>query len=296
MTKDLIPEDAPIFYQMDANETARAKINLTLHVGKADDTGYHPLHSLVVFADFGDELEVELAEEFSLKAKGKFAKYLPAPEDNLIMKAVRIVSKYNDAPVRLAYHLNKKIPIASGLGGGSANAAAALKLLARANAVSWDEHAESFLPLGADIPVCYLSKTCIMQSYGEEIMPFPGLGTMPAVLVNPGVEVATAEVFNLFDLVGATSDFNLDYGSMLEMAKSGRNDLQSIAIRMQPVISEVLEAIEKQKGCELARMSGSGATCFGLFTSMNAAKQAVKAIKKQNPDWWSIAVTLGDKV
>ncbi len=284
------------FYQMEASETARAKINLTLHVGKPDDSGYHPLHSLVVFADIGDDLEVELADEFSLKSKGKFAKSLPEADDNLIMKSVKIMAKYNDIPIKLAYILNKKLPIAAGLGGGSADAAAALRLLARANTVSWDEHAESFLPLGADIPVCYLSRTCIMQGYGEDIMPFPGLGTISAVLVNPGVEVSTKEVFGLFDLVGSTSPFELSYGSLLEMARSGRNDLQPIAMRIEPVISDIISVLEAQKGCELARMSGSGATCFGLFSNMKHAKQAVKNIKKSHPDWWCASARLGEQM
>ncbi len=285
----------PLMVEMDVGEKARAKVNLTLHVGPAREDGYHPVHSLVVFADIADELYFEPAEKFSLKSKGPFAKDLPPPADNLILELTKAMAKFNEVPTRLAFTLTKKIPVASGLGGGSADAAAALRLQARANFTSWDEHAESFAVFGADIPVCFLSRTAIMQGIGEEIMPFPGLGQLPAILVNPGVGLATADVFGMFDLVGASSPFSLSMGSLLDMAKDGRNDLQPIAIRLEPVIGEVLDVIAEKDGCQLARMSGSGATCFGLFPSMAKAKAAVRAIKKAHKDWWVVATLLGDK-
>ncbi len=275
-------------------ETARAKVNLTLHVGPIQDNGYHPLHSLVVFADFGDKVEAQTAEDFSLKLGGPFAKGTPGGDENLILKAVKTVAEHNDVQAKLAYRLTKNLPVASGIGGGSADAASALRLLAQAEHVSWSEHAESFLPLGADVPVCFLSRTCVMQGFGEEILPWPGLEQIPAILVNPGVSVSTAEIFERFDSVGVSSKFTLPAGSLLDMAKAGRNDLQGVAIRLQPVIETVLEEITKQKDCQLARMSGSGATCFGLFPSKTKANKAAQIISKAHPDWWCISTMLGD--
>ena len=275
-------------------DISRAKINLTLHVGQVQDDGYHPLHSLVVFADIGDKLDAKMADEFSLEMTGPFAKDTPGGDENLILKAVKMVAEHNDVQAKLAYKLTKKLPVASGIGGGSADAAAALRLLAQAEHVSWSEHAESFLPFGADVPVCYLSCTCVMEGIGEQILPWPGLGQMHAVLVNPGVSVSTSEVFESFDTVGMSSEFTLPAGSLLDMAKAGRNDLQGVAMRLQPVIEEVLEDISRQKDSQLARMSGSGATCFGLFPSQEKAAMAARYICKTHPDWWCISTLLGD--
>ncbi len=274
---------------------ARAKINLTLHVGPRDADGYHPLHSLVVFADIGDVLEAEPSEEFALASSGSFATDLPAPEDNLILQSVEIMTANNEVPIHLSYSLKKNLPVASGIGGGSADAACALRLLAEANVVSWDEHAEQFLPFGADVPVCYLSRTAVIEGIGERIQPWPGLGQIAAVLVNPGLAVSTAEVFEKFDYVGSSSDFSLPYGSLIEMARGGRNDLQAIAMHMVPEISDVLGALLNERGCQLARMSGSGATCFGLFPDMKSARAAQKSLADKHKDWWCVASLLGDK-
>jgi len=276
-------------------ETARAKVNLTLHVGSAQENGFHPLHSLVVFADFGDALDARLAEEFSLDVEGPFAGDTPGGAENLIIKTVRVIAQNNHVDAKLAYTLDKKLPVASGIGGGSADAAAALRLLSRAEHVNWSHRAEDFLPFGADVPVCYLSRTCVMQGIGEEILPWPGLGQIPAILVNPGVGVSTRDVFKKFDNIGVSSGFSLPAGSLLDMAKSGGNDLQAIAIQMQPEIKTVLDEINTQDGCQLARMSGSGATCFGLFASPAQAKQAAKNIHKAHTDWWCVHVMLGDQ-
>ena len=276
-------------------ETARAKINLTLHVGAVQDNGYHPLHSLVVFADFGDVLDGQIAEDFSLKMVGPFAGDTPGGNDNLLMTAARVIAENNYVEARLAYKLNKKLPVASGIGGGSADAAAALRLLSRADHVDWSEHAESFLPFGADVPVCFLSRTCIMEGIGEQILPWPGLGQIPAILVNPGKSLRTKNVFDKFDIVGVSSKFSLSAGSLLDMAKSGRNDLQAIAIRELPIIETVIADIQSQEDCQLSRMSGSGATCFGLFPSQAKAKLAAKRLKKNHPGWWVVATMLGDK-
>ncbi len=276
------------------SEIARAKINLTLHVGPVQDNGYHPLHSLVGFADFGDRVDAKTAGAFSLNVQGPFAGDTPGGDKNLIMEAVKLVAKHNKVQAKLAYSLTKNLPVTSGIGGGSADAAAALRILAQAEHVSWSEHAEGFLPLGADIPVCYLSRTCVMQGIGEQILPWPGLGQVAAVLVNPGVGLHTGEVFASFDTVGMSSKFTLPAGSLLDMARAGRNDLQGVAIRLQPVIETVLEEISHQTDCNLARMSGSGASCFGLFPSLEKAQRAAKDIQQNHPKWWCAPALLGD--
>lgn len=289
-----MPVSSDIPTVTERRETARAKVNLTLHVGPVQESGYHPVHSLVVFADIGDVLDARLAGEFSLKIKGPFAENTPSGAENLIIKAASVTAVHNHVNAKLAYTLNKKLPVASGIGGGSADAAAALRLLSRAENANWSKLAESFLPFGADVPVCYLSRTCVMEGIGEEILPWPGLGQIPAILVNPGLGVSTKDVFEKFDSIGCSSDFSIKAGSLLDMAKSGRNDLQAIAVQMQPEIKTVLDAISEQTGCQLARMSGSGATCFGLFSSQAEAKQAAKIINKAYPDWWSVQTVLGD--
>lgn len=292
-SKNKAPEN--ILIETAWKEKARAKVNLTLHVGTVQENGYHPLHSLVAFADFGDVLDGQIAQDFSLKMKGPFAEDTPTGGDNLLMIAARVIAENNHVEARLAYTLDKKLPVASGLGGGSADAAAALRLLSRADHVDWSEHAESFLPFGADVPVCFLSRTCVMEGVGAQIMPWPGLGQIPAILVNPGVGISTKDVFDNFDSVGVSSGFSLPAGSLLDMAKFGRNDLQAIAIHMQPAIETALNEIRRQADCQLARMSGSGATCFGLFPNQAKAKLAAKTIGKSHPDWWCVATLLGDK-
>ncbi len=276
-------------------EAARAKINLTLHVGPSGEDGYHPLHSIVVFADVGDALSGVPSREFALETQGPFADDLPPDEDNLVLRTAQAFKASNKLSMALHYTLTKNLPVASGIGGGSADTAAALRMLGWANHVSWDEHAHDFIAFGADVPVCYLSQTSIMKGIGEDIMPLPGLGRLAAVLINPGVSVPTANVFDKFDHVGVSSNFEANMGNLLDMAKAGRNDLQPIAVFMHPVIGDVIEALEQSRGCNLARMSGSGATCFGLFNTMKSARSAANAIQSAHKDWWCVATWLGDE-
>lgn len=275
-------------------ELARAKINLTLHVGAAQAGGYHPLHSLVVFADIGDELTAKLADTFSLNIDGPFKDGLSSGVDNLIIKTARDNALYNGIHIKLAYKLTKNLPISSGIGGGSADAGAAVRLLAILNNEPPLMNDYMLVESGADLPVCHLSQTCLMEGIGENLRPLPSLGQLPAILVNPGVGVSTGEIFKAFDSYGKSSGFQTTRGTLLEMAKSGTNDLQDIAIKIAPVIQTVIDKIEMQNGCELARMSGSGATCFGAFASVEDARNAVKSIKKQHPNWWCVQTMLGD--
>lgn len=274
---------------------ARAKINLTLHVQPVNEHGLHPLHSLVVFSDIGDVLTAKIADEFSLTIGGEFSEDLPLGKDNLVLKAARITALNQSMPVKLSYNLTKNLPVASGIGGGSADAGAAIHLLSEANGSPRLSFGNMLADLGADVPVCYVSQTCIMEGIGEVLTPLPNAGQLAAVLINPAVAVSTAEVFRRFDAVpNGSSKPQKGGANILEMALGGGNDLQDIAIQIEPVIQTVLDAISDQALCQLARMSGSGATCFGIFETMQAAQIAARAIKKNHPNWWCAATLLGD--
>lgn len=265
-------------------ELARAKVNLTLHVGAIREDGYHPVESLVVFADMGDELRFEPADAYSLTIKD--ADNLPTDGTNLISRAVEMAG----AP---PYHvmLNKTLPISAGLGGGSANAAAVLRVFE--SEISDHDLAYS---LGADIPVCRLSQTAMMCGIGEDVTLLPGLGQVSAILVNPGVAVSTGGIFNAIDRTPREQAprCTAASGSLLSRALSGENEMQGVAIEQAPIIADVLRALAQQPSCELARMSGSGATCFGIFRSDAQAQAGAQAISAAHPTWWVRACRLGD--
>jgi len=269
-------------------EIARAKVNLTLHVGRlisqGEHEGYHPVDSLVVFADFGDELCFEATEASGLEIAGPFAEGLEANSDNLIMKALNLAQ----APSQKV-RLQKIIPVSAGLGGGSANAAAVLRRFDPTQRIN-------DVDVGADVPVCRQSRTALMRGVGEDVTPVLGLGQIPAILVNPLVAVSTGAIFKAFDSIERENEpeRNASQGSLLERALAGQNDLQAVAIKKAPIIDQVLSQIEMQDGCQLARMSGSGASCFGLFETMEASQVAANAIRTSNSQWWVKACQLGD--
>ncbi len=284
-------------------EPARAKINLTLHVGRPiidphdPFFGYHPLDSLVVFADIGDELGIEASPITRLTLQGEYSRDLTASDDNLILRAVRSVQQAADISAsHFAFDLMKNLPVSSGMGGGSADAAAALRLLGAYVDLPLRTWHEIAISLGADVPVCYLSETAHMTGIGENVTRVSGLGQIDAVLVNPNVAVSTAQIFKDFDNAHPkdTPRPQKDTGTLLERAMDGRNDLEPIAIDLCPAIDDVLGAISLQDSCQLSRMSGSGATCFGLFPDAISAKNAAAAILKNNPDWWVKPCKFGD--
>ena len=264
----------------------RAKVNLTLHVGATLQdgrwAGYHPVESLVAFADFGDRLGFAPADATSLHIDGPFGGGLRASGDNLVLRALHACA----APPQ-AVTLDKQLPVSAGLGGGSANAAGVLRRF------DPDRRVDGAL-LGADVPVCRLSRTAMMEGVGERVQAAPGLGQLPAVLVNPGVAVSTAEVFATYDLVPRDAEPSRTdrSGDLLSRAYSGTNDLQGAAIGCAPVIAEVLDALNETPNCDLARMSGSGATCFGLYRSDAAAAAAAKSLAGRG--WWARACRIGD--
>lgn len=273
---------------------------MTLHVGRiitdpADPFyRYHPLDSLVVFADIGDDLTAAQSDGLSLSIDGPFAGDLSADADNLILRAYHAVAAKADiAP--LSFTLRKNLPVASGIGGGSADAAAALRIMQGLVTLPDNIWRDIALSLGADVPVCLGSITTHMSGIGQDLTPWPDLGVVHAVMVNPGVALSTARIFKTFDNAAPreTPRPQKYSGMLLERARDGRNDLQTPAIDTAPVIADVIQTLSAQGGCDLARMSGSGATCFGLFEDAQAAALAAATIKDNHPTWWCVATTLG---
>ncbi len=268
-------------------ETAYAKINLALHIRARRDDGYHELETIFAFVDRGDILSAEVAETLTLKIDGPFSRGLET-EGNLVLKAAEALRSH--AAINSGAHLKltKNLPIASGIGGGSADAAATLRALNRLWKLDLEERelASVGAPLGADIAACVLSRTCIGSGVGEKIREVDevGLSGLYCLLVNPGLAVPTGPVFAVWDGVdrGALSD-----GPLLEVAISGRNDLQRAAIQMVPQISGILEFLDLTDPV-LARMSGSGATCFAIYETENASEVAERQIADKWPDYWTM--------
>lgn len=265
-------------------QLARAKVNLTLHVGAVRDDGYHPIESLVVFADIGDELTFEAADETRLTIAG--ADELPTDGNNLIIRAMQMAEA---SPHHI--HLIKNLPVSAGLGGGSANAAAVLRQFN-----SDQSDTKLAFDLGADVPVCRASQTALMRGIGEDVTLLTGLGQLSAILVNPSVAVSTGAIFKAMDAQPRRiyPNATASQGDLLSRALSGANDMQEAATLQAPIIADVLRAVAQQTGCALARMSGSGATCFGIFRSDAQAQAAAKIIAQAQPGWWVRACRLGD--
>jgi 4-diphosphocytidyl-2-C-methyl-D-erythritol kinase len=269
---------------------APAKVNLTLRVTGRRPDGYHLLDSLVVFAGVGDRLTVAPGAALSLTVTGPFGAELAAEPDNLVLRAARGLAAAAGIVPRGALTLEKTLPVASGIGGGSADAAAALRLLARVWGVSLPVGALDALALGlgADVPVCLARRAQRMGGVGEILRPAPVLPAFAMVLVNPGVAVSTQAVFK-----ARAGDFSPhaflpaawgDAGSMAADLARLSNDLEAPAIGLAPVIGDVLAALRADKHCLLARMSGSGATCFGIYANAVDARRA--ALRVERPEWW----------
>lgn len=272
-------------------EIARAKLNLALHVRHRRPDGFHALETLFAFVRDGDLLTLSDAEKDSFNITGPFAATLLAEGDNLVTRARdRFRAVFADQRP-CAILLDKRLPVASGIGGGSADAAAALRALATRAGLPHDDPdllacAEE---LGSDVPACLLSRTAIGRGRGEELVPVDRLGGTPVLLVNPGVGVSTASVFGRWDGVDRGP---IGSGDLLEVALTGRNDLEPPARALAPVIDTVLTALDGQSGARLVRMSGSGATCFALFDHAGARAATAAAIQKAQPGWWCLETTL----
>lgn len=271
---------------------APAKINLFLHVGEKREDGFHALESLVVFADLGDSLVFAPSRTLTLSVDGPFADRLAAESDNLVLRAARALAAEFGRSDGAAISLTKNLPVASGIGGGSADAAATLRGLARLWGldVSWSKLRTIAATIGSDVPVCIESKASWMQGRGERVAPAGALPEMPILLVNPGIDVPTAAVFGALTTRSGTSLRNLpkllERRDLLAFLKGTANDLEAPARKIAPVISQVLSEFSRMPGVDLWRMSGSGATCFALFDDASAAEMAATALSHSHPEWW----------
>jgi len=280
---------------------APAKINLALHVcGKRSD-GYHLLDSLVVFAGVGDTVSVTPAPDIRLTLTGPFGTALTAEPDNLVLRAARLLANAHGVGDGAHIVLEKNLPVASGIGGGSADAAAALRACARLwNVTPAFSHSDIAAALGADVPVCMQGVPAFMSGIGEVISPAPILPKAWLLLVNPGLPLATKAVFGALagrysapiareDLAGLETA-----EALAKVLKGCRNDLMTPALELLPAIGTVIAALEATPDCRLARLSGSGPTCFGLFSDETAARRAGVQIAAQHPLWWTATTQMRD--
>lgn len=283
---------------------APAKVNLFLHVGAPGEDGYHPLSSLLAFADVGDRLSLAPADALEFRLTGPFAEALAGEEDNLVVRAAQALLgalRGPRAPVGLM--LDKALPVAAGLGGGSSDAGAALRLLRAAWAPDLSDDALQAIAaeLGADGAACLWGAPVLAEGRGESLSPAPGLPACPAVLINPGVAASTAAVYRRFDALGVFGDVTPPpmpeaFESVEELAgwlRRQRNDLEAAAIDIAPEIGDVLADLAAEPEVLLARMSGSGATCFALCPSDIEAEQLAERLESLRPDWWARRCRLG---
>jgi 4-diphosphocytidyl-2-C-methyl-D-erythritol kinase len=285
-------------------EAARAKVNLTLGVKGRRADGFHELQSLAAFAGLADDLSFYPGEEGGLLMDGPFAQKVEGA--NLVKKAAAAMRGWFSLPLKGRFRLTKRIPVAAGLGGGSADAAAAIRALTRAYDLplaSLTDWPACVAQIGADVPVCLAQKAAWMEGRGERIAPLRRLPPLPAVLVNPGVMLSTREVFRelgaplLAARRGSDAEPPLpqafsDFSEAISFVSAGRNSLEAPASRLAPVIHEALGSLRALEDCAVARLSGSGPTCFGLFPSAEAAQGAADRLARSHPGWWIAATTL----
>ena len=282
---------AKVLAKMTLVELAPAKINLALHVRERMADGYHRIETLFAFAEEGDRLSAQSADALSLTIDGPFAAGLSSGADNLVLRAAEALREAAGITDGAALRLQKQLPVASGIGGGSTDAAAALRLLTRLwrTNVPLEPIAAT---LGADVPACLLSRTVRGSGRGDQLAPIvaDGLPGRPLLLINPGVPVPTGPVFRAWDGVDRGP---LAVGPPLEVALNARNDLQAPAISLVPVIGEMVNWLQARNGAVLARMSGSGATCFALFDDQADRDCAAKDATRDWPGCWTLPTRLG---
>ena len=279
-------------------ENAPAKINLALHVRARRADGYHELETLFAFVDDGDTVTLAPGP-LSLAITGPFGAGLSAEDDNLVLRAARAFAQAYGLAEGGAFTLDKHLPVAlgigeeAGIGGGSADAAAALRALARANAIPIDD-ARLFdiaAALGSDVPACLLGRTAIGRGRGERLAPLDGPSGMAVLLVNPGIAVSTAAVFKAWDGIDRGA---MPVGEILSVARAARNDLEAPARRLAPEIDAVIALLDAPGGDRpvLTRMSGSGATCFALYAGAADRRAAAARIRTAQPGWWCLETRL----
>jgi 4-diphosphocytidyl-2-C-methyl-D-erythritol kinase len=272
---------------------APAKLNLCLHVGDRRADGYHDLESLVVFASVGDVIALEASDDFSLSVDGAFAGALDCGEDNLVSRAARLLAANIQIDRGARIHLTKNLPVASGIGGGSADAAAVLRGLVRLWSLDIPPGMllELATSLGADVPVCVGSAPAWMEGKGERITPLPAFPPMYLLLVNPGIAVPTGQVFAALSKrrglgFACPETAFTDTDALLGFLRTTTNDLEEPARALAPEIAEVLAELAEFPGALLARMSGSGATCFGIFENDAELTSAAASLARRHPEWW----------
>lgn len=274
---------------------APAKVNLFLHVGRPDADGYHPIASLAVFADVGDRLSVRDAERFCVRAAGPCAEGVPEDNDNLVARAVRALFAPHPPPA-LAVTIDKRLPVAAGLGGGSSDAAALVRLLARRWNLGEDALARAAAAIGSDGAACLAAEPVLMTGRGERLAPAPRLPTLHAVLLNPRAPCSTGAVYRVFDEQEEgeadmpefpAEGFATAASLIVWLAERTRNDLEHPAAAVQPAAAEVLDVLRQAGGAGLVRMSGSGATAFALFEQAADRDAAAHALRRLRPEWWT---------
>lgn len=271
-------------------ERAPAKINLALHVRSRRDDGYHEIETLFAFLRDGDDIRLEDGPA-SFAVEGPFAAALAGEGDNLVTRAARAYAEAFARPNDGALTLVKRLPVASGIGGGSADAAATLRALAKRDGVALDDPRLFAIAnaLGSDVPACLLGRSALGRGRGEQLEPVAGLTDMPVLLVNPGVAVSTGPVFAAWD---GRDRGPIGEGALLGRALLGRNDLEMPARRIAPAIGEALALLLDGDGTRLVRMSGSGATCFALYDRPEDRAAAAAAINTLRPGWWCLESAL----
>lgn len=285
-------------------ERAPAKVNLTLHILGRRADGFHTLESLVAFSRGGDTLTLTQGEPLGLSIEGPAASASGSIADNLILRAAGHFTERFPGAKLGAFHLVKRLPVAAGLGGGSSDAAAALRLLARANALAFEDPLlfEAARATGADVPVCLMRRARMMRGVGDELGALLALPPLIGLLVNPGEPVETKAVFSRMKIApGAATGFgghpgvypDMPADALLAALRRSRNDMEPAACLLAPVIGDVLAVLAAAPGCRLTRMSGSGATCFALFKDCRSAARAKKTILRAHPAWWVKTCVLG---
>jgi 4-diphosphocytidyl-2-C-methyl-D-erythritol kinase len=277
-------------------EASPAKLNLTLHItGKRGD-GYHLLESVVAFTEFGDRLEFYPDDIVSLDIQGEFSRLIAPDHNNSILKATRMLQEITGCRQGARITLHKNIPVGAGLGGGSGNAAATIRGLLALWKVTMPKDLQAHAALlGSDISVCLRSQPAIVRGVGEQVMPLAMPGKMGVVLLNPRIPLATPEVYRAFSGAFTTPEHvhpMQSYAELIRVLVRGHNALEAPAVALCPAIVKGLAALRTLPGCDIARMSGSGATCFGLFQKISQAQQAAHTLNQKLPEWWVKATVL----
>ena len=285
MVKSLLLSGSSPLFPTEAKGIAPAKINLALHVGGRRSDGLHRLASLVVFTQYGDQIQIRSSNGLSLEVSGPFREHVPDDGSNLVLRAAALIADGRGAAIALC----KRIPAAAGLGGGSSDAAEVLRLLTG----FWNEPLPShdaLMDLGADVPACLAACPAIVEGAGELVSPVDCVPNLHFVLVNPGVPISTGSVFRAFDGTGIPvlkpPPDQCSVSEFVSWLAVQRNDLEAVAVGMEPEIGRVLDRIRQLPGCLFARMSGSGATCFGIFVGTDEAVEAARWLGSENPAWW----------